>query len=138
MAPYTAAANRSRTSPAGKVHVLGIEHVGGEKVFVLKFLQARNPEWQGRVFFAEYDAKAIWMDELRPAFGEEKFFFEAEIEAMEEASLLGSGSSGQLFQRPDAPPLLDEGLAEMELQKIANVRALHYIVASCAPLRRAC
>jgi hypothetical protein len=30
-------------------------------------------------FFAEYDDKAIWLDELKPAFGEEKFFFENEL-----------------------------------------------------------
>ena len=82
----------------GKVQVLGVEEIAGEKVFVLKFLQSRNPEWQGRVFFAEYSDTAIWMDDLKPAFGEEKFFFEPEIESMEAASKLGSGSSGQLFQ----------------------------------------
>jgi hypothetical protein len=27
-------------------------------------------------FFAKYDPEAIWYDELKPAFGEEKFFFE--------------------------------------------------------------
>lgn len=82
----------------GKVQVLGVETIANEKVFVLKFLQARNPAWQERVFFAQFDEKAIWMDDLKPAFGEERFFFEDELDRMEEASLLGSGSSGQLFQ----------------------------------------
>lgn len=45
-------------------------------MFVLNFLQGRNPDWVGRPFFAKYDPHAIWLDELEPAFGEEKFFFE--------------------------------------------------------------
>ena len=76
--------------------------------------QSRNPNWQNRVFFAQYDETAIWMDDLKPAFGEEEFFFDQEIAEMEAASLKGSGSSGQLFQReidepsvrcPPPPPL---------------------------------
>ena len=30
------------------------QEVANEKVFVLKFLQSRNPDWQERVFFAQY------------------------------------------------------------------------------------
>ncbi len=60
----------------GKLQILGITDVQGEKVFVLQFLQARNPEWVNHPFFAKYDEKAIWFDELKPAFGKEKFFFE--------------------------------------------------------------
>jgi hypothetical protein len=44
-----------------------------------RFLQGRNPDWVAKPFFAEYDDKAIWLDELKPAFGEEKFFFENEL-----------------------------------------------------------
>ena len=29
-----------------------------------------------RPFFARYDETATWIDELQPAFGEERFFFE--------------------------------------------------------------
>ncbi len=61
---------------AGKIQVLGIAEVKGEKVFVLRFLQARNPAWVDVPFFARYDPKATWFNQLRPAFGEEKFFFE--------------------------------------------------------------
>ena len=60
----------------GKILVSGISEVAGEKVFVLKFLQGRDPEWVGRPFFASFDPKACWIDALRPAFGEERFFFE--------------------------------------------------------------
>lgn len=88
----------SMSCTPGKVHILGAEEVNGEKVFVLKFLQGRNPRWTDRVFFAEYDETAKWMDDLRPAFGADKFFFEDELAEMERAALCGSGSSGQLFQ----------------------------------------
>ncbi len=60
----------------GKVLVVGTATIKGEKVFVLRFIQARNPEWVGRPFFARFDAKATWIDELEPAFGERRFFFE--------------------------------------------------------------
>jgi hypothetical protein len=43
---------------------------------VLRFLQGRNPDWAARPFFTEYDEKATWFDELRPAFRQKKFFFE--------------------------------------------------------------
>ena len=66
----------------GKVVVDGVATVQGEKVFVLKFLQGRNPQWSGRIFFAKYDEQAAWMDELKPAFGESHFFFEPELEEM--------------------------------------------------------
>ena len=33
-----------------------------------------------RVFFAKYDPKATWLSDLQPAFGEERFFFEAAVE----------------------------------------------------------
>ena len=45
-------------------------------MFVLKFLQGRDPEWAGRTFFARFDPKASWLDDLRPAFGEDRFFYE--------------------------------------------------------------
>ncbi len=60
----------------GKVVVDGVSQVHGEKVFCLRFLQARNPSWAGRPFFARYDADATWLDDLVPAFGRERHFFE--------------------------------------------------------------
>ncbi len=47
----------------------------------LRFLQGRNSDWVHRPFFAKYDPKAIWFDDLVPAFGEEKFFFTDEYNA---------------------------------------------------------
>ncbi len=45
---------------------------------VCDFIQARDPEWVKRPFFAEFDEDAAWFDELRPAFGKSRFYFEAE------------------------------------------------------------
>jgi KamA family protein len=63
---------------AGKIQVLGVSEIKGEKVFVLRFVQGRNPKWVQIPFFAHYDPKATWFDQLKPAFEEEKFFFENE------------------------------------------------------------
>ena len=66
----------SMSATPGKIQVLGVSEVRGEKVFSLSFLQGRNPDWVARPFFAKYDEKASWISDLKPAFGEEKFFFE--------------------------------------------------------------
>lgn len=66
------------TSP-GKIEILGITEINNEKVFVLRFIQARNPDWVGKPFFAKYDKKAIWLDSLKPAFDEKKFFWTDEF-----------------------------------------------------------
>jgi len=52
------------TSP-GKVLVDGVAEIGGEKKFILKFIQCRNPRLNNIPFFAEYDEQATWLDELR-------------------------------------------------------------------------
>ena len=72
----------SMSATPGKVEVLGVQEVGGEKVFVLRFLQGRDPDWVGRPFFAKFDPHATWLDGLEPAFGEESFFFEEGLRAM--------------------------------------------------------
>ena len=69
----------SMSTIPGKVQILGVSEAGSEKVFVLRFLQARNPDWVGRPFLAKYDPQACWLDELEPAFGEAEFFYEAEL-----------------------------------------------------------
>jgi hypothetical protein len=66
----------SMSATPGKVVVRGISDVGGSKVFVLELLQARNPHWVGRPFFASFDPRATWLDDLEPAFGAERFFFD--------------------------------------------------------------
>jgi KamA family protein len=62
----------------GKVRICGVTKVRGEKVFALEMIQARNPEWVGRPFFAKFDPHAAWLDQLEPAFGERKFLFESD------------------------------------------------------------
>ena len=62
----------------GKVVVEGISEIRGERVFVLSFLQARNPDHVKRPFFARFDPNATWLSQLKPAFGRERFFFEQE------------------------------------------------------------
>lgn len=66
----------SMSDHAGKIQILGVQEVKGEKIFVLRFIQGRNPKWVHIPFFAKYDPKATWFNQLKPAFGEEKFFFE--------------------------------------------------------------
>lgn len=66
----------SMSATPGKVVIDGTATIRGEKVFVLKFLQAREPEWVGRPFFAKFDPTATWLDELSPASGEREFFYE--------------------------------------------------------------
>jgi len=66
----------SMSAAPGKVQVLGTQEVFGEKVFVLNFLQGRDPDWVNRPFFAKYDPDALWLDELKPALGQQQFFFE--------------------------------------------------------------
>ena len=60
----------------GKVQVLGVSEIMNEKVYVLRALQHRNPKHVMKPFYAQYDPNAVWFNELKPAFGEEKFFFE--------------------------------------------------------------
>jgi len=68
----------SMSDHAGKIQILGVQEIKGEKIFVLRFIQGRNPKWVDVPFFAEYNPKATWFNQLKPAFGEEKFFFEEE------------------------------------------------------------
>lgn len=66
----------------GKVQILGVTKIGKEKVMVCRMIQGRNPDWVARPFFAQYDCKAIWNTDLKPASGEEKFFYTDELNAM--------------------------------------------------------
>lgn len=68
----------SMSTTPGKVEIQGTAEIHGEKVFVLRMIQGRNPEWVQRPFFARYDESAKWLTDLKPAFGEKRFFFEDE------------------------------------------------------------
>ncbi|KAI3482850.1 hypothetical protein L1887_54381 [Cichorium endivia] len=98
----------SMSASPGKIQVVGIAevpsstpgagatHPAHEKVFVLRFLQARNPSWCRETMFARFDAKVSWFDELEPAFGAKGWFFEGEYDRFRQQS--GKlGSSGQQY-----------------------------------------
>ena len=69
----------SMSCTPGKVRIIGVTKIKGEKAFVLEFIQGRNSNWACRPFFAKYDEEALWMTDLRPAFGNENFFFEEDL-----------------------------------------------------------
>lgn len=75
----------SMSATPGKVIVDGITELAGERVFSLRFVQARDPDWVRRPFYARYDEHATWLDDLEPAFGEKAFFFEDALKAMKRA-----------------------------------------------------
>lgn len=83
----------------GKVLIDGVVELAGEKVFALQFLQARNPLWVRRPFYAQYDNQASWLNELRPAFGERRFFFEEED---------GGSNASDRFEDAPRIPILPE------------------------------
>jgi len=68
----------SMSAEPGKVRILGVTEVDGQEVIALQMLQGRNPDWVLWPFFAEYDESAQWLDELKPAFSGDRFFFEEE------------------------------------------------------------
>jgi lysine 2,3-aminomutase len=72
----------SMTSSAGKISVMGTAEVNGEKVFALKFTEARNMEWLDKVFLAKYDLKQHTVDLLQPMDTPE-FFFRDELHRIE-------------------------------------------------------
>ncbi|MBN1427389.1 MAG: lysine 2,3-aminomutase [Anaerolineae bacterium] len=55
----------------GKVVVNGIATIREQRVFVLQFLQGRDPNWVGRPFMAHFDPAATWLTDLKSAFAEE-------------------------------------------------------------------
>jgi KamA family protein len=84
----------SMSATPGKVVVDGTARVGSSEVFVLRFLQARDPRWVGAPFFAKLDHRASWLSDLEPAFGEREFFFERASRHLE-----GAQSSGRSLPR---------------------------------------
>jgi len=59
----------SMSCTPGKVEVVGVQNIMGNDAFVLRFLQCRDEAWIGKVFFAKYDKKALWFDDLEPLDG---------------------------------------------------------------------
>ena len=46
---------------------------------------ADDTAWVRKPFFAKLDAEATWFDQLRPAFGKRRFFFEEESASVRDA-----------------------------------------------------
>lgn len=85
----------SMSALPGKVAIEGVTELKGEKVFVLTLLQARNPDWVKRPFFAKYSETANWLSDLRPAFGKDKFFYQDGLNRMIREN------NGQFYLEPD-------------------------------------
>jgi KamA family protein len=77
----------SMSATPGKVCVDGVVEVAGEKVFALHLIQARDPDLVGKPFFARFDAGAVWLSDLAPAFAT-RFPFECDPDEL--PGLLGS------------------------------------------------
>ncbi|HEV3380371.1 MAG TPA: lysine 2,3-aminomutase [Trebonia sp.] len=60
----------SMSATPGKVVVDGVAEVAGERVFVLRMLQARDASLVARPFFARFDPAATWLTDLEPAFAD--------------------------------------------------------------------
>ncbi|MGA6924221.1 MAG: lysine 2,3-aminomutase [Desulfosarcina sp.] len=82
----------SMSALPGKIKVDGIPEINGRRYIAMSFIQGRSPEWVGKPFYAEYEPNASWINELKPAFGHNRFFFEAdEFDFTESTS--GSGET---------------------------------------------
>jgi KamA family protein len=90
----------SMSATPGKVVIDGVSMIGSEQVFVLRFLQARRPEWVGRPFFARFDPHATWLDQLRPAFGLDEFFFADGMREIEAEHALERAHRTREVRRP--------------------------------------
>ena len=91
----------SMSATPGKVLVDGTAEIHGEKVFVLKFLQGRDPEWVNRIFFAKYDEQASWLDDLQPALGEKEFWFNQTLQDLKGGKKLDWGTDSVVKKAVD-------------------------------------
>lgn len=71
------------TSSAGKISLLGVVEVNGEKAFALKFNEGRNMEWLDKVYLAKYDEKENTIEKLKP-FDTDRYFYEDELQQIED------------------------------------------------------
>jgi KamA family protein len=78
----------SMSATPGKVCVDGIVTIGGEQVFTLRMIQARDPDLVGIPFFARFDPDATWLTDLEPAFAS-RFPFEPAPDADELLTIAG-------------------------------------------------
>ncbi len=75
----------------GKVNVVDIVEMAYRKVFALQYIQARDPDFARRLFFARFDPEATWFTQLEPAFESERpFFITQDTYEEHEAALVGA------------------------------------------------
>jgi len=67
----------SMSATPGKIGVDGVVEIAGQKVFALHLIQARDPRLVGKPFFAQFDPRAVWLSDLKPAFAD-RFPFDPE------------------------------------------------------------
>ncbi|MET0067020.1 MAG: lysine 2,3-aminomutase [Candidatus Thiodiazotropha sp.] len=65
----------SMSADPGKVEIQGVTRINGQKVFVLRYIQARDPSLVQRPFFARFDDQATWFDQLQPFDEDSRRFF---------------------------------------------------------------
>lgn len=54
----------SMSATNGKIQIMGPGTINGQKVMILNWLQARDTDLVMRPFFAKYDERALWIDDL--------------------------------------------------------------------------
>ena len=101
----------SMSALPGKAAIEGVTEVNGEKVFVLNLIQARNPDWVKKPFFAKYDENATWLNQLKPAFGRDKFFYQDQLNEIVRTN------NGQMYfnEETEADSALDLDFEEVEV-----------------------
>lgn len=68
----------SMSTTWGKIVAEDLLELDGAHHLLCRFVQSREPGLAGRAFLALADERATWIDELRPATGGERFFFQQE------------------------------------------------------------
>ena len=68
-----------------------IKQIGGQKAFILEYLQCRDPRLTRTPFFAKFDPAATWFDDLEPLRDVDRpFFLGPEWETAPNVSTLAS------------------------------------------------
>lgn len=61
----------------GKVEILDIAEINYNKVFVLRYLQARDQSWVNKIFYAKYSENAAWFSDLEPQDQKDQYLFQS-------------------------------------------------------------
>jgi KamA family protein len=95
----------SMSATPGKIRVGGVAEADGQKVFVLNYLQARDPNRVGVPFFAQFDPEATWFDQLRPIRDEDAWLFDAGFDRKRDRNVGGTPVQIRIDpKRADARP----------------------------------